>query len=1079
MKILSRRCLSAVLLVLGIAALAGAAPTTNVIPFSDDFETYANLTPLINGTNGWYASSNACIVQTNVAYTAEGGTKAARVSPGCDLSNRFVQAAVTNVWAAMRAMPNFGLFDELPTNTTAAFGVGTNGQCYVYDGASGWTELSTTVDGFTAAAIEPDSWPRFDLCLNHGRQTWSLFVNYQLLSTNISFLDTNATAFSGFDVQGTTFTTNYPTTTNYCDKVEVGYVNSPGLIAHTNTWQPIMAPLDLTNITRTIWEGQPKSSNAFHVQKSAGFLKMVFTNTVAYTNCGTWTNWLSVSPPNDESSGEIKTAWLVFDTASLPASNQPYRATVRVEAADSFFGVSASNSPQFITVSVLVQGAPRLSVEPLTLYNTNSVGYRAPIQNIYVANTSTPPRGALAYMVSSGTNWITVSPSSGTVVDETNAVALTYLTESLAPGLHTGTVTVVASAVATQDVSVVMRVNQTPVLAWNAGMLAWTNIITEGQSIAGASFEVWNSSAWPTGTMNFAVSDNAGWISLSPASGTSSGERRTVNVAYDVAGLTPGVYTCAVTVAGTDAFNGNAASNSPLLIVGHLTVRGKASLACDTTSIANSVLENCGATSAPAFKIWNGTAVPRGGLTYTISPQASWLRASPSSGSITNGTNAIAVIWTSGDLAVGTYSSSIIIDGTDELTGSRASGAPVTISVQMTVVSRTPVNEEKPTIYGTPQIGQLLHSRVGLWQNMDRLTFTYQWQRADSLSGAGMVDLSGETASNHVVAASDKGKYMRIAVTAHDDNPTPRQATAWSDLLASAKIIATPSDFNGDGIADLWFFDPATATWRASFSANTFAEGQFGVDGTTAVPGDYNGDGVLDLGLYEYVHGMWHVLIMPRGPYLSGSLFGGLAEESQATPLPADYDGDGQTDVALYWRGYWAILYSSLNRIVIVQPIGGANALPVPGDYDGDGIADLAVYDSGLWTIHNVLGQQWSVAFGTSAWIPVPADYDGDNIADLGIYNQSSNTWQMLYSSSGTTTNSKFSASFRSFGSSRGDNIPWPGYFDHDQYCDPATIHYSENGDFLIWCVTRTTDTNFPFRGQTYQRSINNWRVSW
>jgi hypothetical protein len=742
-----------------------------------------------------------------------------------------------------------------------------------------------------------------------------------------------------------------------------------------------MAAIDVTNITRTVWEGQADASNAFHVQKSAGFLKMVFTNSVTYTNCGTWTNWLSVSPPNDESSGEIKTAWLVFNTASLPASNQPYRATVRVAAADSFFGVNASNSPQYITISLNVQGAPKLYVTPLNLSNTNSVGYRAPGQNFYVANTSTPPRAALAYAVSSGTNWITVSPPSGSVVDETNSVSLTYPnSESLAPGLHTGTVTVVASAVATQTVTVVMRVNQTPVLSWNAGQYSWTNIITEGESLASFSFDVWNSSAWPTGTMNFTVAvtsppPNISWrdplpLSLSPSSGTSSGERKSVTVTYNVSGLTPGEYESTVILAGSDAFNDNTASYSPLTIVGHLTVRGKATLVTDTTTLSSSILENCGATSAPAFNIWNGTAMPRGGLYYTVTPQNSWLSVSPASGIITNDTDAITVIWTTGEMAVGDYTGSIIVDGTDELTGSRAIGAPKTISVHMTVLSRTPVNLEKPSVYGTPYIGQSLRSRDGLWQNMDRLTFTYQWQRADSMSGAGVINLPGETATNHVVAVNDRGKYLRIAVTAHDNNPTPRSATAYSDLLASAKVIPTPDDFSGDGVSDLWFYDPSTGMWRASFSANTHAEGQFGSGDMTPVPGDYNSDGILDLGLYDSAHGMWHILILPSGPYLNGSMFGGITEETQATPVPADYDGDGQTDVALYWQGYWAILYSGINRIVIVAPIGAASATPTPADFDGDGIADLAIYDSGLWTIHNVLGQQWSVAFGSSAWLP-------------------------------------------------------------------------------------------------------------
>ena len=495
------------------------------------------------------------------------------------------------------------------------------------------------------------------------------------------------------------------------------------------------------------------------------------------------------------------------------------------------------------------------------------------------------------------------------------------------------------------------------------------------------------------------------------------------------------------------------------------------SLAIDAGSLANSVLENCSATNAAAINVWNGASAPRGGMIYSVTPCVDWLSVNPSSGTVTNNTNTIAVVWSAGSHAPGTYTGYLVVDGTD-LLGNRALNAPQTINVQMTVLSRTPVNYEKPVIYGAPYIGQTLSVRNGLWQNMDRLTFSYQWQRADNAAGAGLANIAGEIASNHVVVLADRGEYMRVAVTATDAVPPPRSATAYSELISTAKIRALAGDFNSDGIADLWFFDPLTAVWHAAFTGDSFAEGQFGSAGMTDVPGDYNGDGILDLGLYDSAHGMWYILYLPAGPSVSGSMFGGVTEETQATPVPADYNGDGYTDVALYWRGYWAILYSGQWRITIIPPIAGADAVPAPGDYDGDGAVDLAVYDGGVWTIRNVWGDVSSVSFGAAGWLPAPADYDGDTITDLCVYNQSSNVWSMLSSASGVTNS-------RSFGASSGANLPRQGYYDHDRYCDPATLQYSADGDFVIWSVTRTTDTNRAYRGQSYQKSINDWRVSW
>ncbi|MDO9543421.1 MAG: VCBS repeat-containing protein [Kiritimatiellia bacterium] len=1059
LKIGSGNNFSAALFFFGVVVLTVSAGTTNIVPFSDDFESYANNTPLIDGTNGWYASSNSAVVQTNIVY---GGSKAAMI-PDCSLSNRVVRISNSNVWITMRAQPCLDDASRaaeyyMSTNSTAIFYVNTGGYCVVYNGTNGWTELTTKADGSPASQIESNTWSRFDLCINHSSRIWALYANYELLSTNLGFANSNTASFSGFDVYGPEVEL-----TSYLDNVSADY-SFPTNYA--------TLAVDVTNVYRSILTGQNAASNSFHVWNSFDNSALLFTNTITYTNCGTWTNWLSVTPTNDTSHGELKTVWLVFDTISLPASSQPYQATVRIDASDEQFGTNAVNSPQFIQVSVYVQGSPRLWVSPLSLTNSVTAGYRASGQEIFVANTSSPPRVSMAYVVSSNANWISFSSSSGSVIDETNTVALTYLTENLEPGWHTGVVTVTASGIATQSVPVVMRVNSIPVLSWNAGQQTWTNSITEGETLSGITFDVWNGSSAPTGTMRFVVSDNAGWMSLSPAGGTSSGERQPVSVTYNVSGLSAGTYTGVVTVSGGDDSSGVTATSSPLTIAARLTVRGRAVLVTDTDSLANSVPENCNATNTAAFNVWNGAGTPRGGLSYSITSDSDWLSVSPSSGIITNETNAITVVWTAGSRAPGTYTGSIIVDGIDQLSGSRAFNAPKTITVQMTVLSRSPLNYEKPSIYGTPYIGQRLSARNGLWQNMDRLTFAYQWQRVNNAAGVGLTDLSGETTSNHVVTVADRGKYMRIAVTATDANPTPLSTTAYSELVSTAKIRAMPGDFNSDGIADLWFFDSSTGMWRASFTANSFAEGQFGSAGMTDVPGDYNGDGILDLGLYDSAHGIWYILYLPSGPSISGSMFGGLTEETQATPVPADYNGDGQTDVALYWRGYWAILYSGLGRIVIIPPIAGANAVPAPADYDGDGSIDLAVYDSGLWTIRNVWGELWSVSFGGAEWLPAPGDYDGDSISDLCVFNQASNVWSMVYSSSGVTHS-------QSFGSSSGANLPRQGYYDHDRYCDPATLRYSVNSDFVIWCVTRTTDTNFTYRGQSYQKSINDWRVSW
>jgi hypothetical protein len=64
------------------------------------------------------------------------------------------------------------------------------------------------------------------------------------------------------------------------------------------------------------------------------------------------------------------------------------------------------------------------------------------------------------------------------------------------------------------------------------------------------TFAVWNG---VTGTLAYAVSNSALWLTLWPTSGTSTGEHDAIEARYNATGLIAGVYTDTVVVTGTDA----------------------------------------------------------------------------------------------------------------------------------------------------------------------------------------------------------------------------------------------------------------------------------------------------------------------------------------------------------------------------------------------------------------------------------------------------------------------------------------------------------------------------------------------
>lgn len=825
----------------------------------------------------------------------------------------------------------------------------------------------------------------------------------------------------------------------------------------------------ILNYTATNGVGNPAAQT--FVVTNEGLIAFNFTNTVSYS-AGSGTNtWFTPSVMT----GSVSAAGSLTVTGSVNITNLNEGTHY---ATNTFTAAAATNSPQTLVVTLRVLNPARLWVSPTNFQKVATKGQVLVGDVFQVANTGAAPRGTMTYTVTTNNTWLSVSPTNGNAQNDTNTVNLGYLTTNLSAGWYTGQVSVVAQGegVGTQAVAVILRVNHRPGVAWDAGSKVWTNEVVAGDNLAAMTVAVWNASGEPAGQMNYTVSiinDAFGWVSnVSPASGVSMGNSQAAAVSYKTAGLAAGVYTAQLKVEGVDAATGEATTNGPLYMGLQLTVKGTPILKTDVTSLSQTVLEN--QTGTNSFLVWNGGTLPRGSMRYTTTTDVSWVSIVPVTGGVvTNEAMTNQVLWNTGVLSSGIYSGNLVVDAFDAQTSVRAAGAPLTIPLILTVTSRTPLNWELPAVVGAMYIGQMVDANVGLWRNQARLTFGYQWERASNKAGGGREVLSGATGSNYVITVADRGKYLRVDITATDSEPYALTTTTNSAWVDAAKVKALRADFNGDGITDLWFYDEASGTWHASFGSTNSAEGIFpGGPGMMAVPGDYDGDGYEDIGVYERAHGMWHICYLPRSDYVYGSLFGGTAEEAAATPVAADYDGDGATDVGLYYMGYWAIRYSSIGSVSVVEPFADARGTPVTGDWDGDGITGMGVYDDGVWTIRMESGSVVEQAFGGggSGVLPAPADYDADGATDLGVYDVGANQWRWRESRTGFETNVNFG---------NGGLVPMPGHYDHDRSNDWAQAHMSADNDFIVWEVKRTTETNFPYRGQSYQQSTDRWRVSW
>jgi hypothetical protein len=191
----------------------------------------------------------------------------------------------------------------------------------------------------------------------------------------------------------------------------------------------------------------------------------------------------------------------------------------------------------------------------------------------------------------------------------------------------------------------------------------------QGQNAASETFEVWNSG---DGTLSYSISDNASWISsISPSSGTSTGEHDTITVNYDTTELLEGVHAATITISDPSA------TNDPQTIGVTLTVGPPPNVALSPSSLIQSSRQGENATSQ-TFEVWNSGG---GTLSYSITEDAPWISSiSPSDGISTGEHDTITVNYDTTGLAPSIYATTIIIASPD------AANSPQHIAVALNVI---------------------------------------------------------------------------------------------------------------------------------------------------------------------------------------------------------------------------------------------------------------------------------------------------------------------------------------------------------------------------------------------------------
>ena len=287
--------------------------------------------------------------------------------------------------------------------------------------------------------------------------------------------------------------------------------------------------------------GTPPASQSFTIASTGA----AFNFTVA-TSVTTASNWLVVAP----TSGTTGTL-LSVGVNPLGLAEGTFTGIVTITAP------GAINSPQYIPVSFIVSTASELVVGPAPIVFDQAVGADpAPAKTLNVSSSGTILAFTATPSTLSGGNWLTVTPGAGLTPAPLSVRANAA---GLDPGTYAGSISVSSSTATNSPRIVPVTLNVTRALGiLNVSRSALSfSANAGGVPPAGEQIQVTASADSLNYNVSVTTSQGAGWLSVSPSSGTTPSSF-TVNVSPS--GLAAGNYNGTVTVSSSGA------SNSPRAI---------------------------------------------------------------------------------------------------------------------------------------------------------------------------------------------------------------------------------------------------------------------------------------------------------------------------------------------------------------------------------------------------------------------------------------------------------------------------------------------------------------------------------
>ncbi|GEM_PF-1690143 len=260
--------------------------------------------------------------------------------------------------------------------------------------------------------------------------------------------------------------------------------------------------------------------------------------------------------------------------------------------------ISSNGGNANIEVTMEVEG-PELYVSKQTLSfgsTTNSLS----------ANIKNNGVGSLDYNLVNNTDWLTITPTSGTVTTETDVITFTVNREGKSPGNYSSVVTINAGDNSHEiDISMSVQDPNEPQLSTSESSLIFE------ESEVSKDLVVINTG---TGSLNWQATTSSDWLNATPGSG-STDDQEAVSIEVDRSGLSSGDYEA------TLSFTSNGGN---LSIPVTMTVSTEPILSVEPTNLKIESKEQ-----TANISITNSGS---GNLNWTASTTQSWMNLDPLSG---------------------------------------------------------------------------------------------------------------------------------------------------------------------------------------------------------------------------------------------------------------------------------------------------------------------------------------------------------------------------------------------------------------------------------------------------------------